>query len=426
MDEYEIEDSVKFPTSCNSREDEGMFINSQDFFMTQECENKEEINFKFEEREKGNTEFEEREEVINLESDEDDDNKLEEKNKNGMNEPKEVDNFESNEGSRENNSNKSLEDNGSDERVNDNSDEKTEDESEEENESDDNDSAISDSSSEEIIPVRRSKKTKSTPTKKVVKRTKIKPSKKKKEIDKKEIDSSLEIKNNKKEREKLTKNKKETKNDKKKALKDSPTTYSSEKNNKYNLNSNELKIFNFFYNINRPVSGTELSLNFKGQIASTALQGICTTLESKSLLIIKVYSKSKMYMVNPNVFDMNKSEEYKVEPNNKIKLNEELKKKYSDINTELRSLKSMDTEEKIDEKIKNIKSRIEEVEGRMNLREDGLLVTKKEVEEYEKKMKKIHKIYKERSKIVQEILGMLCENMNVKKKELIEEMELDL
>ncbi|WUR03794.1 TBPIP domain-containing protein [Vairimorpha necatrix] len=191
-----------------------------------------------------------------------------------------------------------------------------------------------------------------------------------------------------------------------------------------NLTDDEKKIFDFFFNINRPVSSAELLLNFKKQISNTLLQNICTNLESKNLIIIKLYSKTKIFMINPSVFDMSEQDTNKQRLKDLSTENETLKKEYTSLINELKSYKNMETEEELDEKISKMKSRLEILQERVKCRERGELISKKEIEEYIQKNKKMMKIKKERSKMKNEMIETICENMNIKKRDLIEELDL--
>jgi nitrate reductase assembly molybdenum cofactor insertion protein NarJ len=50
------------------------------------------------------------------------------------------------------------------------------------------------------------------------------------------------------------------------------------------------------------------------------------------------------------------------------------------------------------------------------------LCTEKEIEEIQKKIKNYEKILKERNSIFKTVMDALCENLNKKKNELLEEM----
>ena len=118
-----------------------------------------------------------------------------------------------------------------------------------------------------------------------------------------------------------------------------------------------------------------------------------------------------------------------VESTKKPSIIELLKKeieKLRELNNEYKNFQSMDTEEELDNKIDELNKKITILQDRVQLRDEGLLVSKKEIENYNEKVKKVIKIKKEKSKILNDILEMLCENMNIKKKELVEELELEM
>jgi 26S proteasome regulatory subunit (ATPase 3-interacting protein) len=187
-------------------------------------------------------------------------------------------------------------------------------------------------------------------------------------------------------------------------------------------------VFQMMYKCNRPTVKAEIVAYFKGEIKPTALQDILDILESEGSLITKVYGKSKVYLVNQDLF--NHDEE-----------GEELDRELSEYESRLAVLKS-DAElvgkevemlskilsiEQMIEQIDVISTRIEESKERLNkLQNNEIEVDSKDMAAAKKGYEKAVCTLKRMKKIFDEVIDKLSEGLDIKKSQLYEEIGIEV
>ncbi|EOB12473.1 hypothetical protein NBO_434g0004 [Nosema bombycis CQ1] len=187
---------------------------------------------------------------------------------------------------------------------------------------------------------------------------------------------------------------------------------------RHNLKGSTLKIFLSFYKSNRPTSVPELSIVFPKKEVTAALDELI----KKNLIMEKLYNKAKIFMMNSQVCDYEEEEVYEsklVDLKDSISV---LKDELSGIQKGLAEIQNQMTLDELKEKIELLNGQMELNNSNIQKIEKGDLCTEKEIEEIRKKIKNYEKILKERNSIFKTVMDALCENLNKKKNELLEEM----
>lgn len=180
----------------------------------------------------------------------------------------------------------------------------------------------------------------------------------------------------------------------------------------FGLSGDSLKIFLIFYFSNRPSSSTELALS----LPKKALEAALTDLLDKDLIFQKIYNKAKLYMLNSSVCDYGDVED----------LGEScaaLKDSLRNIQKNLINIQNQLTENELEEKISLLESRIEKNKESLSKISSGELYTEEDV--LLLSPKPLLKLLKERRSIYKNILDILTENLNMKKKEFLEEVGIE-
>lgn len=185
-------------------------------------------------------------------------------------------------------------------------------------------------------------------------------------------------------------------------------------------------VFQMMYRCNRPTSKTEVVAYFKGEMGGTAIQEALEGLEESGRLVTKVYGKSKIYLVNQELFQDEEDVELDKEIQGHEKEIKALREEADSVDAEIKMLEKMLSIEKLEESIesldKAIKSNSERLEG---LRSGGREVTKKDMSIARKGYEKAQSTLKKIRRTFNEVVERLSEGMDMKKSDLYEEIGIE-
>ncbi|ADM10949.1 Tat binding protein 1-interacting protein [Encephalitozoon intestinalis ATCC 50506] len=196
---------------------------------------------------------------------------------------------------------------------------------------------------------------------------------------------------------------------------------------KENYEDDGERVFQMMYKCNRPTSKSEVVAYFKGEIGGTGIQEILDDLEQEGRLVTKTYGKSKIYLVNQDLFQ----NEEDVKLSAELQEYEEKKKLLEDetnaINMEIRMLDKMLSIEQLEESIGLLDRAVGDNSERLeNFRNGERKVSKKDMESARKSYEKAQSGLKKIRRIFNEVVERLSEGMDMKKSEVYEEIGIEV
>lgn len=186
-------------------------------------------------------------------------------------------------------------------------------------------------------------------------------------------------------------------------------------------------VFQMMYKCNRPTVKAEVVAYFKGEIGATAVQDILDILESEGCLITKIYGKSKVYLVNQDLFSKDEDVELDREVSEYESKLAMLKSDAEAVGKEIELFGKMLPIEQIVEQIDATSARIEENKRRLNkLQNDEIEVDSKDMAAAKKGYEKAVCTLKRMKKIFNEVIEKLSEGLDMKKSLLYEEIGIEM
>lgn len=199
-------------------------------------------------------------------------------------------------------------------------------------------------------------------------------------------------------------------------------------------------IYTFFYYSNKPVSITEIILQFKNNKKSM-VEKVLEDLVNKKMIFFRIFGKSKIYClaqemsfeIDESIYtdDIDKTQDQSIEDKvlRYLKWNFErhsselaqLKDKNKKLDTELSEYDNQMTTEELKRAIKDFKATIKEYEGR----DKKEVVSTVDFNKRKKEHAEIKKEFSKRSQLFKEIIDSLSEGLNKKRKELFKEIGLE-
>lgn len=175
---------------------------------------------------------------------------------------------------------------------------------------------------------------------------------------------------------------------------------------------------------NRPYSITDVHMNLRGVIGKTQIGKAFDGLEASNQIVVKLYGKQKVYLINQDNFpDLNEEEVKKAEEELQ-ELEGELKTQQNAKSSEERALdalkRTLTTPDMI-KKIEELKSTNEDKEKNLAMLSSGTtLFSKEEKENALTKYTYAVKQWKRRKRTANEMVDQLSEGMNEKPKKVCE------
>ncbi|AFM97707.1 Tat binding protein 1-interacting protein [Encephalitozoon hellem ATCC 50504] len=196
---------------------------------------------------------------------------------------------------------------------------------------------------------------------------------------------------------------------------------------KEDYDDDEERVFQMMYKCNRPTSKSEIVAYFKGEIGGTAIQEILNYLESDGRLVTKTYGKTKIYLVNQDLFQNEEDVKLSTELQGyeeKIKL---LAEEIGSLDAEIKMLDKMMSIDQLEESIEALDRTVKDNQKRLEgFRDGGREVSKKEMDGAKKKYERAQSGLKKVRRIFNEIVERLSEGMDMKKSELYEEIGIEV
>ncbi|KAG5858927.1 TBPIP/Hop2 winged helix domain-containing protein [Encephalitozoon hellem] len=196
---------------------------------------------------------------------------------------------------------------------------------------------------------------------------------------------------------------------------------------KEDYDDDEERVFQMMYKCNRPTSKSEIVAYFKGEIGGTAIQEILNYLESDGRLMTKTYGKTKIYLVNQDLFQNEEDVKLGTELQGyeeKIKL---LAEEIGSLDAEIKMLDKMMSIDQLEESIEALDRTVKDNQKRLEgFRDGGREVSKKEMDGAKKKYERAQSGLKKVRRIFNEIVERLSEGMDMKKSELYEEIGIEV
>ncbi|CAD24967.1 RIBOSOME RECYCLING FACTOR [Encephalitozoon cuniculi GB-M1] len=195
---------------------------------------------------------------------------------------------------------------------------------------------------------------------------------------------------------------------------------------KENYEDDEEAVFQMMYRCNRPTSKSEVVAYFKGEIGGTAIQEILDCLEESGRLITKTYGKSKIYLVNQDLFRNEEDTKLDMEIQRYEEKKRALADEASSVDAEIRVLDKMLSIEQLQESINSLDEVVRNNSKRIESFKSGRReITKKDMSNAKKGYERAHSMCKKIRRIFNEIIEKLSEGLDMKKSELYEEMGIE-
>ncbi|KAM0672336.1 Tat binding protein 1-interacting protein [Ordospora colligata] len=187
-------------------------------------------------------------------------------------------------------------------------------------------------------------------------------------------------------------------------------------------------VFQMMYKCNRPTVKAEIVAYFKGEIKPSVLQDILDTLENEGSLITKIYGKSKVYLINQDLFNYDEEgEELDRELNEYESRLAVLKSDAELVEKEVEMFNKILPIEQIIEQIDMISARIEDNKERLNnLQNNEIEVDSKDMAAAKKGYEKAICTLKRMKKVFDEVIDKLSEGLDMKKSQLYEEIGIEV
>lgn len=187
------------------------------------------------------------------------------------------------------------------------------------------------------------------------------------------------------------------------------------------------EVFQMLYKCNRPTAKSEIAATFKGEISAANIQSSLNSLESAGRVITKLYGKTKIYLVNQEVF----MDESKIELDQKIekysKENEVLRSKLDSLNGEIEVVDGMLSIEELHDGIRSLSELTAANEVRLrDLKSGGREVSKEDMTDAVKTHGKTMAMLRKVRRIFNQMIETLSEGMDMKKAQLYEEMGIEM
>ncbi|AFN82420.1 Tat binding protein 1-interacting protein [Encephalitozoon romaleae SJ-2008] len=189
----------------------------------------------------------------------------------------------------------------------------------------------------------------------------------------------------------------------------------------------EERVFQMMYKCNRPTSKSEIMAYFKGEIGGTAIQEILDYLESDGRLVTKTYGKSKIYLVNQDLFQSEEDVKLNAELQEYGEKRKILEEEISTLDAEIKMLDKMMSINQLEESIKILDKTVKDNQERLeSFKNGGREVSKKDMENAKKKYERAQSGLKKIRRIFNEVIERLSEGMDMKKSELYEEIGIEV
>lgn len=192
-------------------------------------------------------------------------------------------------------------------------------------------------------------------------------------------------------------------------------------------NDDKERIYQMLYKCNRPTSKAEVMASFKGEIASTNIQEALDKLEKSGRIVTKTYVKTKIYLVNQDMFQNEADGELEDKIEAYAKESEDLKGELVSLNNEIEVLDKILSIEQLKEKITSLMETTAANETKLKeLKSGGREISKKDMADAAKAHTKTSAMLKKVKRIFNEILEALSEGMDMKKAQLYEELGIEV
>lgn len=228
-------------------------------------------------------------------------------------------------------------------------------------------------------------------------------------------------------------------NTKKRTKKQTKSTKNNVKTSEYKQHRND--IYTLLYYSNKPFVITELNLQFK-HIPKSQIEQILIDLTQKQLINTKLNGKTKLYFLNQEVLNYHNEQFDQIEINNDDKFNitskktlKQLEEIHANVATKLAEYKLQN--EQLHEKIDKSKNELSNEELTKCISEfknfindnkkysNIITIDKNLFETKQSKVIEYKKIEKQRQIMFKFIVNTVCENFELKIKELLDEAGID-
>lgn len=191
----------------------------------------------------------------------------------------------------------------------------------------------------------------------------------------------------------------------------------------------ESVILDYLRKTNRPYSATDITNNLHGAIAKTAVQKTLAALHEKNQIAGKAYGKQWVYVAKQDELEVPSQEELSKmdETIEQLKRNiSELKDANKDLSSKLNGLTTQLTNEKIQERLKELATENASYEERLTtLRSGTRIITQDERKRVDELFENNRKLWAKRKRMFNEIFGAITEHMPGKPSELMDELGVE-
>lgn len=187
------------------------------------------------------------------------------------------------------------------------------------------------------------------------------------------------------------------------------------------------RIFQMLYKCNRPTSKTEVGAYFKGEIGPTGIQNALDRLENDGKVVTKGYGKTKIYLVNQDVFQEEDNGELEKKIERHMEESGALRRELESLEVEVDAINNVLSMEELNERIGAVTETTEANRVRlMEIRSCGREISKKDMASAAKAHAKTMNALKKVKKVFNEMIETLSEGMDMKKSQLYEEMGMEM
>ncbi|CAG8644558.1 2912_t:CDS:10 [Ambispora leptoticha] len=180
---------------------------------------------------------------------------------------------------------------------------------------------------------------------------------------------------------------------------------------------------------NRPYSATDISSNLHNAVTKTATQKILSSLVTQDEVTCKTYGKQTVYVIKQDQFESPSNDEL-VQMDSQIEAikNEinQYKEETKQLQSVLSGLNNSLTNEQIETELNSLNEENAKYEERLKeLRSGTRLISREEKENIDMMYERNRKLWKERKRMCMDILDPMCESMEKKPAEVMEELGLE-
>ena len=181
---------------------------------------------------------------------------------------------------------------------------------------------------------------------------------------------------------------------------------------------------------NRPFSVQNLIDNLSGRIKKTQTQRICDELWEDKILIVKEYNKTKVYMINQDIFPDTSTEDLDL-LDEQIRIRrvewDELQNQLKELAIEVKRITTEPTNKELDDEIAKLEKEDKLLTKKLKNfgKKRKNVISEVEMKEIEAKMQEYIQEWKKKKRGWMDMINVITENMDKNRKDFMEEIGID-